>query len=1433
MSTPGPLQRWLRDPVASAFLVFVFLLVFPKATSAQAGNEQPLITQAVDETKLTLLKGNTHPLARAEFDRGPAPGSLPMQRMLLVLGRSAAQEEAILALLEEQQEKSSPNFHKWLTPEEFGEQFGASEQDIQTVTSWLAGQGFQVAGVSKGRSVIEFSGTAAQVQQAFHTTVHSYMVNGEQHWANASDPEIPSALAPVVIGVDSLNNFLKKAAHHLVGSEPNLRKLNSGPATAKPMLTEECGADNEGEPIYCNLLGPYDFATIYNVLPLWNAATPIDGTGESIALIGRSNINPQDVTNFRNLFGLPANPPQIILDGPDPGVLGDDDETEADLDVEWSGAIAKGATIELVVSESTETTDGVDLSAEYAVDNNVAPIISESFGNCELAMGTAGNEFYNNLWEQAAAEGISVFVSAGDNGSAGCDEYEGSTPQPAEYGLEVNGIGSTPYNVSVGGTDFNDFFDESEYWNTTANNPTTQESAKGYIPETVWNDSCTNPIFAELGLSTSAAVNCNNSELSAYVLTIGGSGGVSNCTAPTGTTVASCSGGYAKPPWQIATGVPSDGKRDVPDVSLFASNGFLDTAYALCETDLPEGEGYCTSPINGSIVGIGGTSAASPTFAALLALVDQKMGAAQGNPNFILYKLATKQTASSCNSSTGPASTCVFNDVTNGTNAMPCAEGSENCAPGGLYGVLPGYSAGTGYDQATGLGSVNASNLVNDWNSVTFIASATTLTLNGGNTVNITHGSQISVGVSVSPTSPEPTGDVSLIAVQGTNTFGFDTLALSNGAASGTTNMLPGGSSYTVKAHYGGDDNYGGSNSNAVTVTVTPEASKTNLSVVTFNSTSGQVINSNATTFAYGSPYLLRADVTNSSGKDCLPSGSTTVTYACPTGTVAITDNGSALGTSAFGLNSQGYTEDQTIQLTGGSHALAGNYSGDNSYNASSGTDAVTVTPAATTTSITPPGKVTVGASFSLAVTTQAQSSGVVPTGTYRIYDGGKEISSTGPGGGTHISPDTVEISEEIPITLSAPSGSHTLTVQYSGDTNYAASTSPAVTADVVYPVAMSATATPNSIIYGSSVTITATVDTTNPVSNAALKPTGSFSFSGSSGPISNPITVNATQDSSGNWELVASMTFAPQQTETVYVTYSGDSNYAEYPNANASVTVIIPDFSVAAGSAPMVITAGQKGTTTLTITPATNYTSTVQLSCSSPVIPGATCSISPASVTLSNGTAATAKLTIATLAPSNTTGTTSAAMHRQPPMLIPPTRFEWWTLSTLMGFAAVSLLMFPGRRRSLHAAWGFGLACLLSFAMGCGGGSGPAGPYSTTTTISASSTKIAQGSSLTLTGTVQSTGPTSPTGDINFNFANCAYTTSEAVTNGAAQIQLMSGFLRPGTCAVTAQYTGDTNDLPSSSAVLNIAFTGNTQQQIMGQTSTDIHIIDVNVTIQ
>ncbi len=540
--------------------------------------------------------------------------------------------------------------------------------------------------------MINFSGNAGQVQQAFHTAIHSYVVNGEQHWANSTDPQIPTALTPVVAGVNTLHNFRWKPANVHAGEF--IRSKETGKVTAvNSNFTFAGGCGGPGT--NCFGVGPTDFATIYNVLPRWTANN--DGTGVTIAVVGQTDINPQDNVDFRSIFGLPASHLTITQNpnAGDPGTIGpggEDDEAEADIDTQWSGAVAKGATINFVKSASTNTSNGVDLSSTYIVDQNLAPILTESYGACEFDLGSAGNLFYYQMWQQAAAEGISVFIAAGDEGSAACDTGNGSRGATvAVSGLQVTGFASTPFNVAVGGTDFNDVGTQSQFWSAT-NNSTTQVSALSYIPEVIWNNSCASNLWADIGGSTDPVSNCNNSQVQSEAGgVIGGGGGASDCTSGNPVEPAGCFGGYAKPSWQAGPGVPNDGKRDIPDVSLFAGNGFFNgTFYIVCQMDANTGAGSSTSSCNltapfADFQGFGGTSVGTPAMAGIMALVVQQAGgAAQGNPNPVHYALA-KQTANTCDSNGTQTASCIFHNLAagGGTNAMPCTPGTPNCTASG------------------------------------------------------------------------------------------------------------------------------------------------------------------------------------------------------------------------------------------------------------------------------------------------------------------------------------------------------------------------------------------------------------------------------------------------------------------------------------------------------------------------------------------------------------------------------------------------------------------------------------------------------------------------------------------------------------------------------------------------------------------------------
>jgi subtilase family serine protease len=335
-----------------------------------------------------------------------------------MLKRSPQQEASLQQLLRDMHTPGTANFHKWLTPDQFGQQFGPSDQDVQTIEDWLQTQGFQILKVNPGKQTLEVAGTVGALQQAFHTSIHKYEVNGSQHYANAVNPEIPVALAPVLGGFVSLNNFPLRHYSHFLGSAQYDPKTHR----AIPEWTLPGG-------VLGNMfaVAPEDFATQYDLTPLYSATKPLNGTGQTIAIINDSNININFVNNFRTLFGLPASSPQVIIDGNDPGIDGNNnpdgsngDSVEAYLDVEWSGAVAPGATIDLVIAGDTSLEQGLVLAAERAVVSNIAPVMSLSFGQCEFSLG-ASNSFWSGLWEEAAAQGITVMVSTGDAGSAGCD----------------------------------------------------------------------------------------------------------------------------------------------------------------------------------------------------------------------------------------------------------------------------------------------------------------------------------------------------------------------------------------------------------------------------------------------------------------------------------------------------------------------------------------------------------------------------------------------------------------------------------------------------------------------------------------------------------------------------------------------------------------------------------------------------------------------------------------------------------------------------------------------------------------------------------------------------------------------------------------------------------------------------------------------------
>ncbi len=1383
------------------------------------------VVQPIDNSRRIILSGNVHPLARPEFDRGAAVPSQPMTRILLLLKRSDAQETALQTFLELQHDKSSPNYHQWLTPSDFGALYGPADSDIQAVTQWLASQGFTVNQVYSGKTVIEFSGNAAQVQSAFGANIRNYEVNGKSYLANANDPQIPVALAPIVAGIVSLNNFPRQSHVQLAGTAQKI----PGIPGLQPLFTIPNGSKN----FYG--IGPADFATIYNSKALISAGN--DGTGQTIAVVGETNINVADVQAFRQMFGLSANfdSTNIILNGEDPGVTSTGEETEADLDVQWSGAVAPGATVKFVVSASTPASQGIDLSALYIIEKNLAGVLSESYGNCEAALGTGGNSFYSTLWEQAAAQGITVILSSGDGGSAGCDDFNSATY--ASQGLAVSGLASTPYNVALGGTDFDDVNKGSTYW-TTTNAPTTGLSALSYIPEIPWSQNC-----AQIGLT-----GCGASAPQGSQNIVATSGGPSNT--------------YPKPKWQMGvSGMPNDSHRDVPDVSLFASPGFNGNGYIVCAgTGVETGASQCNLNPNAlTFAVVGGTSASAPAFAGVMALVNQyeaahSGSARQGNANYVLYSLV-KQSGASCASSATEASTCVFNDVVKGssslptggvgvgTNSVPCKAATANCSlvTGTTDGVLvdpvhtttEAWTATAGYDMASGLGSVNINNLAKKWGTANTVATTTTLTLSP--TTGITHGSaeNVSVNVTVTPTSGTATGDVSLVAQfsDGT-TQGLDGFTLASGKiANATTSSLPGGSNYQVYAHYAGDGTNAPSDSSPVSVTVAKESSQTFIVIPSFDSNGNQT-SGNTNTVTYGSNYIIRMYVANSKAA-ASPTGPPTGTcdtinlLTCPTGTVTLTDNGNPVaaggaGPGIFNMNSAGYTRFLTPQLTGGTHPLAANYSGDSSYNSStSATTSLTVTPASTQMSMpyVPYSPVIVGTPVSVSSNLATNIyNGIAPTGTITFYDGTTPI----PGTVTYTSrpgqPGALDasISGSISATFTT-SGMHSITAQYSGDANYSASSSSQPeTATVLYPTTMTATANPTSINYGSSVTVTAQV--ISAYKTPAM--TGQVKFqTTNSGPLNGSAPTLST-DNNGNQVLTVTLTYTPQNSDIVQANYSGDANF-EGNYGLIYVPVNIPDFTLPANTTLNVI-AGQSQTVTVNVAPLSNMPSTVAMSAGIGSPTGMNLTFNPSNVSLS-GTPVPVTITVATTGPSG--GITPASIQQVRTAFVSSARGTGspWMPSVVRGILLLLLLVLPSNRTS-HLAQASCAVIFLSFVLGCGGGSGGGGGgggggglASTSITLTTSSAKVVAHAPFTLTATITSSKPV--TGTVNIFQGSGGIVPPITLVNGQATVTVQNNYYQPGTYQFWANYSGDANNQPCQTTGIQQVFTGTTVATYTGQT--------------
>lgn len=733
------------------------------ALFAQTTNNR--ITREVDSHSAVALQGTANPHAAASADMGRTNADTRLSGVTMYFKPTAEQKAELDALVKSQQTPGSANYHKWLTPAEYATRFGLSDSDLGKIQSWLEEQGFTVDRVSNSHNSITFSGSVAQVESAFQAEIHNYKVNGAIHFANSMPISVPSALAGVVQAVRNLDDFRPR---------PQVRFHTSPSSAIKPNFTSSQSGDH--------YLTPGDVATIYDIKAAYNSG--YTGTGQSVAVVGQSEIAVSDIEAFESAAGLPTKDPTLVL-VPSSGTATyvSDDEAESDLDLEYSGGIAKGAAIYFVYVGNNQNYSVFD-SLEYAVDTKIAPVISMSYGECEADLGSSDYSALESIMEQGASQGQSIIVAAGDDGSTACyADVSSNTVTAAEEALAVAYPASSAYATGLGGTEFpaaDVSSSNTTYWESASGSDVIS-SALSYIPEQVWNDDS-----ATYGEEDGAE----------YALSSGG-GGASTLTA--------------RPTWQSGvTGIPSGSYRLVPDISLDSSPN--NAGYLYCTSDTSAWssgqEASCNDGFRDSstqyLTVAGGTSFAAPIFAGMLAIINQKENSTgQGLINSTLYTLAANPTTYAS----------AFHDITSGSNK--CTAGSTYCSSAGAS----EYPATTGYDEASGLGSVDLYNLLTAWTSGTSSAlEATTTALSAASSTPASEASDV-VTITVSPQSSSisttPTGTLT-VAVDGTTET--SSLALSSGSATYTFSSTTSGA-HVITATYSGDATFA-SSSGSVTVNV-------------------------------------------------------------------------------------------------------------------------------------------------------------------------------------------------------------------------------------------------------------------------------------------------------------------------------------------------------------------------------------------------------------------------------------------------------------------------------------------------------------------------------------------------------------------------------------------------------------------------------------
>lgn len=700
------------------------------------------LTAPIDNHHRVLLPGSHPPRALPGNDAGAVAPSTALQGISLIFSRTAAQENDLQTLLAAQQNPASPLYHQWLTPEQFAARFGVSDADIASTEAWLQQQGFTVDGVSRSRNRLFFSGTAAQVASAFGAEIHRYTVDGESHFAPNGDLTLPAALSGIIASVNNLSSFRPR---------PNVRLR-----TAQPEFTSNTSGRH--------YFSPRDIATAYDINAAYSAG--YTGAGQSMAIVGQSAIVTTDITNFQTAAGLAAQAPTLVLvpsSGTSTVVSGD--ESESDLDLEYSGGIAKGATVYFVYTGKGSGNYDVSDALNYAIEQKIAPVISISYGFCEGANSASFLTAENSYLAQAASQGQTVIASSGDTGSSGCYGFSGISTATAES-LQVNWPASSQYVTAVGGTEISSADDlSSTYW-SSANGSDVISSVLSYIPEIAWNDGYYN----------------NGS-----TVTLSATGGGTSALFP-------------RPSWQTGvTGIGSGSFRLVPDVALYSSSSYPGYLYCSSDTNATGVSGSCSNGFRNSsntLTVAGGTSFAAPIFAGMVAIINQaKSSTGQGVLGNTLYSLAA-------NAGTYASA---FHDITSGTNECPAASGVCTTA------TENSYSTGTGYDEVTGLGSVDFNNLLNAWtgsvSTTSFTVSAPDLTVtqgsSGSTTVTVTpsggYAGTVNWTAVSSPTLSNACFKIASVAVSSTAAV-TTTLTISTSASSCASNSLTLGSGTSAAA---------------------------------------------------------------------------------------------------------------------------------------------------------------------------------------------------------------------------------------------------------------------------------------------------------------------------------------------------------------------------------------------------------------------------------------------------------------------------------------------------------------------------------------------------------------------------------------------------------------------------------------------------------